>query len=56
VLAETFAAGVEWAKRTGRAAEWTEVSFSRSRPTGTGTRLAAENPVTLLKLREEDGK
>lgn len=56
VLAETFAAGIEWAKRTGRAAEWTEVSFSRSRPTGAGTRLAAENPVTLLKLREEEGK
>jgi len=54
VLAETFAAALEWGRRAAREPEWLEIGVSRSRPTGAGTRRVAENPVTLIKFRKEE--
>lgn len=50
VLAETFHTVLSWAKASGIEVEWSEIRVSRSRPTGTGTRLAAQDPVTLVRI------
>lgn len=53
VLAETFHDTLAWAKANRRTPEWAELQVGKSKPTGAGTRLAAQDPVTLIKLTKE---
>lgn len=53
VLAETFHETLTWAKTNGLTPEWAELQVGKSKPTGAGTRLAAQDPVTLIKLTKE---
>jgi len=54
VLTETFQAALAWAASTGRTADWNQLQVSHSKTTGSGTRLSASDPVTLLQIRRED--
>lgn len=53
VLAETQADALAWARSNNIEAELTQLSVSHSKRTGTSTRLAAQDPVTLITLRKE---
>lgn len=50
VLAETFHTSLGWARARNLQADWSELLASHSKPTGSGTRLSAQDPVTLLRI------